>query len=976
MTEAMEIALDVLKQLNIHLTPSPSMVQILSAFISNKLTLAGKKPADLINLPTMSDPEKLAAMRILSRALSTAFSGAPKLFPVLVFQQVNLSIRYGNTPLSAFAYAWYGVILCDVLGDINTGYQFGQLAIQLLDQLDDSTLFCRTTFAVAGCSAHWKSHLRSTLPQLQAAYQSGVTIGDIEYAGWSACIWSMHAYWLGQELSSIELTFQAHIDALKQSQQNNAAAYISLYHQCVVNLLGRSDDPSRIEGSYYSISHNTRIQEEASDRNLLFLSHIHQTHLLYLFGHYAEAAEASKQATFYEESGVGSYPKICLCFYDALTKLSMLVTPTEGDNSTRSRDNSKRTSRLLRQVKKNQKKLKKRARFAPMNVLHKWQLVEAERYRVQGKFSLALQFYDLAISGAKEYEFVAEEALANELAAKFYLDWGKSIVAAGYLKNAYSCYASWGATAKVEDLAKRYPDLLQSTFQPLASQLFDSLESTISTTASPTSTLSSSVPPALASSLRVSSTMSVNSSCSSTSSLNVLLDFTAILEASQSLSSTIELDELLCQLTQSILQNAGGDRCTLLLPDSDDVWHVEAIATPENTTLSSEALEGNSDLPVKLIQYAKNTQTLVMIDDLETDLPVMDDYLRQQQPKSLLCLPLLSQGHLIGLLHLENRLTSCMFTEDRIQILNFLCTQAGISLENARLYKQAQAYSQQLESSQLQLVQNEKMSALGNLVAGVAHEINNPVGFLKGNIKPAQQYVSDLLGLIDLFLEKTPVLDKDIDAEIEEIDLDFIREDLPELLDSMNLGVDRIKSISTGLRTFSRADKDYKTSFDLHEGLDSTLLILKHRLKADENRPAIEIVKNYAQLPTIECFPGQLNQVFMNILANAIDALDEFNQGKTFAEVKKDPNQITVTTQLLEKGQQVSIDIRDNGAGMPDTVKQRIFDHLYTTKAVGKGTGLGLAIAQQIVTDKHSGNIVVRSTPSEGTGFTITLPVR
>lgn len=290
------------------------------------------------------------------------------------------------------------------------------------------------------------------------------------------------------------------------------------------------------------------------------------------------------------------------------------------------------------------------------------------------------------------------------------------------------------------------------------------------------------------------------------------------------------------------MKNAGGDLCTLILPNQDDVWQAQAVATPEKTELCAEPLEGNSNLPVKLIQYVKNTQSLVMIDNLETSLPVMDDYLLQQTAKSLLCLPLLSQGHLIGLLRLENRLTSYAFTRDRIHILNFLCTQAVISLENARLYKQSQAYSQQLENSQLQLVQNEKMSALGNLVAGVAHEINNPVGFLKGNIKPAQDYVSDLLGLIDLFVKKTPELDEEIEGEIEDIDLDFIRQDLPDLLGSMNLGVDRIKSISTSLRTFSRADTDHKTAFNLHDGLDSTLLILKHRLKADENRPAIRVI--------------------------------------------------------------------------------------------------------------------------------------
>jgi len=280
---------------------------------------------------------------------------------------------------------------------------------------------------------------------------------------------------------------------------------------------------------------------------------------------------------------------------------------------------------------------------------------------------------------------------------------------------------------------------------------------------------------------------------------------------------------------------------------------------------------------------------------------------------------------------------------------------------------------EELKQTQIQLVQAEKMSSLGQLMAGVAHEINNPVGFLKGNIQPAQNYVQDLLGLIDLYQAKMPNPDAEIEAEIEEIDLEFVREDLPNIINSMNAGVDRIRNISDGLRIFSRQDRDHKTAFYLHEGIDSTLLILKHRTKANEQRPEVEVVKNYGELPEVQCFPGQLNQVFMNILANAIDAFDEANQGKTFQEIKANPNIITITTSVVNE--QVQIQIQDNACGMKLETIERIFEQGFTTKDVSKGTGLGMAIAHQIITEKHGGSIECSSELGKGTIFTIALPI-
>ncbi|BAY54565.1 response regulator receiver sensor signal transduction histidine kinase [Leptolyngbya boryana NIES-2135] len=274
---------------------------------------------------------------------------------------------------------------------------------------------------------------------------------------------------------------------------------------------------------------------------------------------------------------------------------------------------------------------------------------------------------------------------------------------------------------------------------------------------------------------------------------------------------------------------------------------------------------------------------------------------------------------------------------------------------------------------------NGKIFAIGILskivaASGVAHEINNPVGFLKGNIQPALDYISDLFGLIDLYQERTSPPDPVIQAEIDEIDLEYIREDLPKLISSMREGIERIRNISTSLRTFSRADQDHKVPFDIHSGLDSTLLILKHRLKADDRRPEIKIIQEYGQLPAVDCYPGQLNQVFMNLLANAIDALEDSNKGRSYEEIQAHPNQIGIYTTVVDD-QSIKIRICDNGVGMDDATQQKIFDHLFTTKEVGRGTGLGLEIARQIIVEKHGGSIKVRSTVGQGTEFTIVLPI-
>jgi hypothetical protein len=311
---------------------------------------------------------------------------------------------------------------------------------------------------------------------------------------------------------------------------------------------------------------------------------------------------------------------------------------------------------------------------------------------------------------------------------------------------------------------------------------------------------------------------------------------------------------------------------------------------------------------------------------------------------------------------------------ERKRVAEALQESEALSTEQAKKLEKA---LHELQHTQAQLVQTEKMSSLGQLVAGVAHEINNPVSFIYGNLIHAQGYIQDLLELVQLYQQQYPNPTLAIQAEIEAIELEFMKEDLPNLLNSMQVGAERIKEIVKSLRNFSRADESEMKEVDIHEGIDSTLMILRNRLKATPEHLSIEVIKEYGNLPLVECYPGQLNQVFMNILVNAIDSLEE-HISRTKWENKSWLTSlpwIRIRTQVVE-GDWVAIHIADNGLGIRKELSSKLFDPFFTTKPVGKGTGLGLSISYQIVVERHGGKLYVISEPEPGAEFIIKIPIR
>ncbi|MDZ8223471.1 MULTISPECIES: ATP-binding protein [unclassified Nostoc] len=375
-----------------------------------------------------------------------------------------------------------------------------------------------------------------------------------------------------------------------------------------------------------------------------------------------------------------------------------------------------------------------------------------------------------------------------------------------------------------------------------------------------------------------------------------------------------------------------------------------------------------------------------LVNDVQAD-PRLEG---QKNVSAMICVPLRAKERVLGAIAIGTPKTDSYMAE-HLKLVSIFASQSAIAIDKALLYEQstkaalqAKAQTQKLQQAlhelqlaQTQLIQSEKMSSLGQLIAGVAHEINNPVNFIYGNLRYVAEYAQDLLHLLEKYQKFLPVAPPELESELDNIDLEFIMQDLPKLLDSMKLGTSRIVEIVQSLKNFSRHDEADMKAVNIHDGIDGTLMILHHRLKADVHRPAIEIVKDYAKLPLIECYPGQLNQVFMNILANAIDALEENMENSGFRSSSQSltPNpQITIRTQVLDQ-QWVVIRIADNGPGMKEEVIRRIYDPFFTTKDIGKGTGLGMAISYQIIVDKHGGMLKCRSQLGEGTEFWIQIPL-
>ncbi len=995
--EAVEQSINILKQfgIDIPINPSPEDIQLELAATYQKLEAFSLQ--QLVNLPTMEDWQAIAATKILVRTIVFASHVRTDIFILLIIQAIHLTLHQGNHSFSAFIYAAFGVLACGLMNMIPGGEKYGNLSLALQDKYN----FLETkTKVIETYNSHirpWTSHYKESLKPLELAAKSANESQDIEFLAYSLHAYSYISYFMGKALHKLRIEIADRNCMIHNAQQRLAYIANNIYLAAIDLMM---DSSHQLENNNLSIESEIDLQINQLKNDKLFLDlYVCQLQLNYLFGNLLIAKKHAELADKYISAGIGTIIIPQLVFYSSLTDLALY-----SQLELREQEN------IFAKLALNQEKMKYWAENAPMNYQHKADLIAAELKRVTGDKVAAMELYDRAIAGAKENEYLHEEALANELAGKFYLEWGREIIASTYINQAYQLYIRWGAKAKAQHLADTYPEFLSNNLIYL-DMMLNRLDNFHDLNAQEQSDLAYKY---LEESITETKTIGQQASTASTTSMssrtNYLhsIDLNNILAASQTIAEQVDINVMLSMLMEIITKNACATKTCLILPHQNiQDLVISAICQVVNSQLETRFCsipieEATTEIPLSIINFVRRKKEIVLYDNALGKRKLdKETYIQDNKVASLLCIPIFKQRQLIGVFYLENTHLSGAFSDNRLEIIKHLTTQAVISLENIRLYKDLQASKENLEikvqertqeldqknqllestlknlqSTQIQLIQSEKMSSLGQMVAGIAHEINNPINFIHGNISHASQYVRDLIDLIELYQSEGQYHNsKAIQEKIDEIDLDFITHDLHRLIESMKVGSSRIRDIVLRLRNFSRLDESDMKAVDIHEGIDNTLMIIQHRFKEHKQRPAINIIKEYADLPKINCHPGQLNQVFMNLLVNAADAFDDKDWEAVVHEqdLKNNQPEIRIITEQVDS-KYIRIRIIDNGCGIPEEIRQNIFNPFFTTKPVGSGTGLGLSISYQIIVDKHKGKLDCISIVGEGTEFVIEIP--
>ncbi|MCP4350705.1 MAG: AAA family ATPase [Desulfobacterales bacterium] len=649
--EAVKTGRQVLKLLGVSLPEKYGNFHILLnlLLVKIKFLMTGKRIENLQKLPEMTDPNVLATMRILVSVVSAAYLAIPDLFPLVVLKLVNLSFKHGNTSSSAFGYTGYGVVLSGLM-EVDSAYRFGEVGLRILEYFNAKEIKTKTSFIVYCFLRHWKEHARKTLQPFLEAYQSGLDTGDFEYAAYSAGLYSLHLFFIGEELSEVEQKMVLYSKSVRQSNQEKTFRYFRMYRQSVLNLMEKVENPCHLIGKSCDEKEMLELHIESGDRYAIFYIYFLKMILCYIFQNFSEALKNADMAEKYIDGVTAMLCVPVFYFYNSLIRSMVYSDISKSEQK-----------RIMGKVTANQKKMKKWAHHAPMNFLHKWYLVEAERFRIKGKVAKAADCYDKAIELAKENEYINEEALANELAAKFYLAQNKEKIARTYMRDARQCYTKWGAKAKVQHLEQTYPELLTGSYEGIS-------------TAYP-----------------MTGTYTATQTTRSGD-----LDMITVVKASQAISGEIVLAELLKKMMKLVMENAGAQQGFLILK-KDDTWSVEAKGSIEENELNTELQSAKVDfegtdstvplLPPALLNRVIRTKEPAVLHNAAQDGDFTNDpYIYSNRPKSVLCLPLLKQDELTGLLYLENNLATGAFTSGRLELLRIISTQAVISIENASLY--------------------------------------------------------------------------------------------------------------------------------------------------------------------------------------------------------------------------------------------------------------------------------------------------
>lgn len=643
--EAIQEAASVLSLLGVILPRNPGKMDIMKGLISAKWTLGRNKPHQLLDLPEMKDPLKLAAMRILISTTSSAFLAMPNMFPLIVFNLLKLSLLHGNSKYSTYGYATYGLVSCGALGDMKGGNEFGRLALDLMQKYDASEFMAKVYFVYYGFIFQWKNPLTQTKPFFLEGYKSGLETGDFEYGGWNAYHYCSYAFFAGEQLEITSQNFAIMKEQCEKLGVNQVALLIDIFRPVLATLSGNVS----LEESLISEDFTDNLMPVFQD--LKYTTAIYERNLSlgmcnYFFRRYDVARKYFDAAEPLIESVVGMEYTPQFYFFAALALI-------------RTADQTPKT--FNKKFKLYSGKLKKWAEDSPYNYLHKYELIMAEYYRHRGEKSKAEDFYCLAIDHSHAQKYLNDEAIANECAAEFYLAQNKKDIALTYIIKARYTYMKWGAKAKVEQLDIKYQQLLNLAIKSTADFRNRFSESTQSITFADTTTDA------------------------------VTVDMLTVLKASQTISGEIVLENLLRKLMVLLNQNAGAEKGFLLLENNGKLF-IEAESSKESDSveiLHSQPLESCGKLAESIVEYVFLTQETVILDDAsESTLFIKDEFINTHKPKSILCAPFLNHGKLQGIIYLSNDLTAGAFTDKRLALLKLLTGQIAISIENALFYDQ------------------------------------------------------------------------------------------------------------------------------------------------------------------------------------------------------------------------------------------------------------------------------------------------
>ena len=642
--EAISTAKNALELLGLSVPEKLNNMHIAMKYFRTRFMIAGKKIENLSKLPKMKDPPKLAAMRIMMSIISVAYYADPIFLRFIVLKMVQYSLQYGNAPESPVSYTIYGMILCGVIGHIDIGHRFGNLALALIQHSETKGIQARTTVMVYAFIHHWKAHIQETIEPFEKAYRTGLETGDLEFAGHSMFFSSFYSLISGGKLSQIEDSMIKHSDLINQLKQKTSWHRNEIFRQTVANLRGSSQNTFLLKGDIYDEEQMVGIHLQANDRTTLCILYFNKLLLCYTFEKYHDAVKSWELAEKYLDSVTGVFGVPLLYFYTSLSRLALFESSSAAERI-----------KIKQKVKINQKMMKKWAHHAPMNHLHKYLLVEAERNRVSGKTHNAMQYYDEAIKLARENGYIHEQAIANELAAKFYLRQGDKQKAETYFQNARYGFLDWGAIAKVKEMDETYGQILDD-FQIEQRAQKNFLSKYLSKT---------------------------------TYRSFEKLDFISVMKASQTISSEIVIERLLDQLMKIIIENAGAQKGVLIL-EVDGKLRIEAELAMEQKNaevLLSIPLENSDNIPLSVVNYVARTQKTIVLDNAFKEGNFRNDPLiLSRYCKSIFCGPILHKNRFLGVLYLENNLVKGAFNFERVEVLELLISQIAISLENARLY--------------------------------------------------------------------------------------------------------------------------------------------------------------------------------------------------------------------------------------------------------------------------------------------------